>query len=193
MTEQLNTPRLRLQRACEEHAEALQAYVLANRGYLQPWEPAREAEYYSLSHCRQRLRHMQSEAEHGRALSWMVHPAGESRIVATVQLTGITRGFFQATYLGYGLDQTMQGQGYMHEALQAVLTHAFTELKLHRVIANYMPRNHRSAAVLERLGFLREGLAQRYLKINGQWEDHVLTSLIAEDWQRLQQDAHSHG
>ena len=90
----------------------------------------------------------------------------------------------------------------MQEALSAALNHAFTELALHRVMANYMPRNHRSAAVLERLGFLREGLGQRYLNINGVWEDHVLTSLIADDWQHQQQiqhqlsqeqDASSHG
>lgn len=202
MSEFIATQRLVLHPAHEGQADALQTYVLANRQHLQPWEPARDAEYYSLSHCRQRLRQMQTLAQQGTAMPWMVHLSGESRIVATVQLTGITRGYFQAAYLGYGLDHRLQGKGYMHEALSAALNHAFTELALHRVMANYMPRNHRSAAVLERLGFLREGLGQRYLNINGVWEDHVLTSLIADDWQHQQQiqhqlsqeqDASSHG
>lgn len=193
MSAHLLTTRLRLTPAHEELAEALQAYVQANRDHLAPWEPARDAEYFSVSHCRQRLRQSQVQAEQGVAQSWMVQLPDDPRIVATVQLTGITRGYFQAAYLGYSLDQSMVGRGYMTEALRSVLAYTFNTLNLHRVSANYMPRNHRSAAVLERLGFLREGLARRYLKINGEWEDHVLTSLIAEDWQRLQQDAHLHG
>ena len=71
----------------------------------------------------------------------------------------------------------------MHEALSLLIEFAFSDLCLHRIMANYMPRNKRSAALLERLGFMREGLAKNYLLINGIWEDHVLTSLTNVHWE----------
>ena len=66
----------------------------------------------------------------------------------------------------------------MHEALAAAISHTFETLELNRIMANYQPDNHRSEKLLRCLGFEREGLAKKYLKINGQWTDHVLTSLI---------------
>lgn len=70
------------------------------------------------------------------------------------------------------------GKGLMHEALVAAISHVFEVHKLHRIMANYQPNNQRSEKLLCRLGFEREGLAKRYLKINGLWADHVLSSLI---------------
>ncbi|BBN52682.1 hypothetical protein TRE132_08070 [Pseudomonas chlororaphis subsp. aurantiaca] len=66
----------------------------------------------------------------------------------------------------------------MHEALQTAIGHMFDELKLHRIMANYIPDNQRSAALLERLGFEREGYARAYLQIAGRWQDHVLTARV---------------
>ena len=73
-----------------------------------------------------------------------------------------------------------QGQGLMQEVLETALPWAFHKLDMHRVMANYMPRNERSGRLLERLGFEREGYAKRYLQIAGVWEDHVLTSRVRE-------------
>ncbi|MGC4064140.1 MAG: GNAT family N-acetyltransferase [Polyangiaceae bacterium] len=84
---------------------------------------------------------------------------------------------FRACYMGYHVDKEYEGRGYMSEAVTAVIRYAFDELRLHRIMANYMPRNIRSARLLERLGFVREGLARDYLFIGNQWEDHVLTAL----------------
>ncbi len=69
----------------------------------------------------------------------------------------------------------------MRESLQVALHWAFSELDLHRVMANYMPRNERSARLLQHLGFEQEGYARRYLQIAGVWEDHVLTSRIRSE------------
>jgi ribosomal-protein-alanine N-acetyltransferase len=79
--------------------------------------------------------------------------------------------------LGYNLALEEQGKGYMTEAVAAAVKFAFGTWKLHRVAANYMPRNTKSGAVLERCGFLVEGHAPAYLLINGTWEDHVLTAI----------------
>lgn len=85
-----------------------------------------------------------------------------------------------ACNLGYSIDGEYQGEGLMFEALSGLLPLMFSKFGLHRVMANYMPRNKRSAKLLARLGFEKEGFAKEYLKIAGVWEDHVLTSLIKQ-------------
>lgn len=79
--------------------------------------------------------------------------------------------------MGYALDEAAQGRGYMSEACRVGIDYIFKETRLHRIMANYMPHNTRSAAVLERLGFTIEGTARAYLYLAGAWQDHVLTSL----------------
>lgn len=80
--------------------------------------------------------------------------------------------------MGYGVSKVYEGTGVMTRVCAAAIDHAFKELGLNRVAANYMPRNQRSENFLGKLGFFEEGLARRYLKINGKWEDHVITSLL---------------
>lgn len=62
--------------------------------------------------------------------------------------------------------------------LGAGIIYMFREHELHRIMASHMPRNLRSAALLDRLGFEREGYARAYLRIDGRWEDMVLRALI---------------
>ncbi len=93
-------------------------------------------------------------------------------------LTNIVRGPFMACNIGYSVSEEFQGQGVAKSLVSHAIDYAFNELRLNRVMANYLPRNERSAKLLESLGFVKEGLARRYLCINGVWEDHVLTSLL---------------
>ncbi len=106
----------------------------------------------------------------------------DATVIGSANLSVIVRGAFQSAYLGYAIAGAKQGHGLMHEALTMLVRFAFDDLRLHRIMANYMPRNARSAAVLKRMGFAVEGLAQRYLLINSVWEDHVLTSLANPNW-----------
>ncbi len=111
---------------------------------------------------------------------WLLFDAadgGQGPVVGAAQLSNIVRGAMWGCTLGYALDHEHVGRGWMTEALRAVTEHAFVVLHLNRVMANYMPNNERSAAVLERVGFVREGLARGYLYIDGAWRDHVLTAL----------------
>ncbi len=98
-------------------------------------------------------------------------------LLGTCNFSDIVRGLFQACYLGYALGERHQGQGYMTEALRAAIDFMWSNVKLHRIMANYMPHNARSANVLANLGFTIEGRADNYLFIDGAWRDHVLTSL----------------
>ena len=70
----------------------------------------------------------------------------------------------------------------MSEAIKKAIDYMFCEQNIHRIMANYMPSNTRSAKLLKKLGFTIEGLAKDYLLINGKWEDHVLTSLTNRYW-----------
>jgi ribosomal-protein-alanine N-acetyltransferase len=102
----------------------------------------------------------------------------ESKILGVCNFTNIILGTFQSCHLGYALAEDQQHQGYMAEALDSSIDYMFTTLGLHRIMANYLPHNERSGALLEHLGFNIEGYAKHFLLINGKWEDHVLTSLI---------------
>ena len=159
-------------------ASDLLAYRVGNREHFAPWEPQRDGSYYTLEHCVSAIDDANSLASLDRGYSLLVFDAEQQEILASITLSNVVRGPFQACLLGYGMAAGMQGRGLMHEALQAGLAWAFGGLGLHRVMANYLPHNDRSARLLERLGFEREGYARAYLKIDGCWQDHVLTAKI---------------
>ncbi len=102
--------------------------------------------------------------------------------VGVFNFSNIVRGAFRSAFLGYYAFAPLAGHGYMSEAMALVLDHAFGPMKLHRVEANVQPDNARSIALVERIGYTREGYSRRYVKIAGRWRDHVRLALLAEDW-----------
>jgi ribosomal-protein-alanine N-acetyltransferase len=105
-------------------------------------------------------------------------PSSDVEVIGSLHFSQVSRGAFQSAMLGYALDEAHVGQGLMSEAIVAGLEEMFSSrVNLHRVQAAYRPENARSARVLERLGFGKEGLAPEYLYIDGAWRDHVVTSL----------------
>ena len=181
----LRTPRLVCRLAEPSDAHAVLAYRLANRAHLSPWEPARDAPYYTLTHCLRTIADGRNVAGQGTGYPFLVLDAANGQMLATFTFANVMRGPFQACMLGYGAAADQQGRGMMREALERGLAWALgtgnDALGLHRVMANYMPRNARSGRLLASLGFEREGLARRYLQIAGTWEDHVLTAKIAPE------------
>jgi ribosomal-protein-alanine N-acetyltransferase len=159
-------------------AEALTEFYMRNVSHLHDWEPRREDGFHSLESWTQRLKERLVEFESGASAHFVSYDSSTDGVVATCSITNIAKGPFQAGNLGYAVCRTQEGKGLMRQLCQYVIDFAFKELSLNRVMANYMPRNTRSEALLNRLGFEREGLARKYLYINGKWEDHVLTSLI---------------
>lgn len=156
-----------------------------NRGWLLPWQPDRPsgARDYDLDPrafaelCNARLRERQQDTGYGFGLF-----VG-GRLIGEVNVSHILRGPFQSGSLGYWIDRLHSGQGYMTEGVVVLLRYCFEELRLHRVQAAVMPMNQKSRAVMERLGVRQEGLAQRYILVGGQWEDHILYAITAEEWQ----------
>ncbi|HEV2146037.1 MAG TPA: OsmC family peroxiredoxin [Longimicrobiaceae bacterium] len=109
----------------------------------------------------------------------------DGAIVGSANLSQIFRGNFRSCYLGYQVGAPFAGRGYMTEGVDLVLRHAFGPLRLHRVEANVQPGNGASIALVRRLGFTREGLSRRYLKIGGRWRDHERWAILQEDWRAL--------
>lgn len=177
----LTTPRLILRLPCEADSDKLQAFDERNMGHLSRWRSGAEA--LKIDYKTQLLK-WEQEFHEVRSIRFLLflkeNPEGE--IIGLCNFTQIFRGPFQACYLGYQIDANFEGKGLMTEAAREAIRYLFEKQNLHRIMANYMPSNERSARLLRKLGFVVEGYAKQYLLINGQWEDHVLTSLTYENW-----------
>lgn len=177
----LRTSRLWLVVAGPDAAEQCAQFNTENAEFLAPWEPAVTSTSGDVAGLRLYRQRAVNDARAGLSFSFALLPASQqsdSPILGWLNLTNVIYGVFQACNLGYKLDRRLQGQGYMTEAATAGIEFAFDVLKLHRIMAAYMPHNQRSAALLRRLGFVTEGIGREYLYIGGEWRDHVLTSLV---------------
>ena len=106
----------------------------------------------------------------------------EGRFVGEITLSSIQRGPLQSAFVGYWIDEAVAGRGLMPEAVVLVMQYAFDSLRLHRIEINIIPRNSASRRVVEKLGLRFEGVAERYLEIDGAWEDHAHYAMTAEEW-----------
>ncbi|MGZ8255167.1 MAG: GNAT family N-acetyltransferase [Burkholderiaceae bacterium] len=175
----LNTPRLAVEHQAPAHAAALAEFFLRNERHLAPWDPPRPAGIMESGFWQAECERAVEDYEDGAVVRWVVCLREDPhRVIGRVNYTQIARGPFQSCMLGYAIDAGHQGRGLMHEALAATIAHVFTVLRLHRIQANYVPENQRSGRLLERLRFMREGLAKNYLYIDGAWRDHVLTARL---------------
>ena len=155
-------------------AESLCAYYIRNRDFLRPYEPVREESFFTAEHQRQILTAEAAARAAGTGFRFYICPTEEpGKIIGNIGLSNVIRGAFQSCHLGYKLDRDYRGRGYMPMAVNMVTGYAFRELKLHRIEANVMPRNHASLRCLQKCGFENEGISRYYLNINGTWEDHI--------------------
>jgi len=152
-----------------------------SRDFLRPWEPQWQPDELTMQAYRRRLRDYWRQARMGTALPLFLFTRDTHVLLGGLNLSNIRRGISQSASLGYWIGRRHARQGYMSEAVRAVTHHAFTRLKLHRIEAACIPENVASRRLLESCGFVREGLARRYLRIDGHWRDHVLFALLRED------------
>lgn len=173
------TPDVSLTPLVVADAEEMVEALVRNRDFLRPFEPLRPESDFTLEGQRAAL----AELERGRALDAVYAfavRAGDA-LVGRVTLSQVFRKAFSNCYLGYWVGQEHNGRGYATAAVRLAADHALGPLGLHRVQANVMTKNPRSARVLEKNGFRREGLALNYLQIAGRWEDHHMYALTVED------------
>jgi ribosomal-protein-alanine N-acetyltransferase len=153
------------------------------RDWLVKWEPRPagapypsedQATFAARCAARDRERHL------GTGFGFGIFVGG--RFAGEVNLSSVQRGAFQSGYIGYWIDEALAGNGYVPEACVVLFRFAFEQLGLHRVQISIVPRNSPSRSVVRKLRLRGEGIALRYLEIDGNWEDHVRYALTREEW-----------
>lgn len=166
--------------------DAWQAVRVRSRDWLEPWEPlgdpgtpdpSTDPEAFK-ARCGAWDRQRHFDAAYGYGI--FLGKGGP--FIGEVSLGSVQRGPFQSANVGYWIDESYAGHGYMPEAVALILRYAFEDLGLHRVEAAIVPRNDRSRRVAEKLGLRDEGTSSRFLQIRGVWEDHVRYAITIEEW-----------
>jgi [ribosomal protein S5]-alanine N-acetyltransferase len=156
--------------------------VLRNRAFMKPFEPDRAELYFTPEGQRDETARAVADREADRGYAFGIYERGAGALAGRISLSSVIRGAWHNANVGYFVGEEWGGRGFATAAVRDVLRFAFGQGRLHRVQAAVMPRNAASIRVLERNGFRQEGLALRYLKINGVWEDHNVYAITREEW-----------
>lgn len=162
-------------------------FYVRNMDFFKSYDPYRPNIFYSLSAHKGIIKKELKDIKSGRMLKFWIFSMDEmidskgniikkvnkNKIIGMISFSNIVRGNLLSCTVAYKLDKDETKKGYMLEALDFAINIVFKDLKLHRIEANIMPRNRSSIKLVKRLGFNYEGTAQKYLKINGEWEDHI--------------------
>lgn len=176
----IETKRLLLTIPTEDAAPRMLAFIEENRAHLARWSPPFPRGYFTEEFWRKYFAMAREDFRKGRSFKLVLFDLNDAdgSVIGECNFSNFLRGPFQACFLGYKIDFRHEGRGLMFEALTAAIAFTFDVLRMHRIMANYLPINERSGKLLRRLGFTVEGYARDYLLIDGEWRDHILTSLI---------------
>ena len=152
-----------------------------SRDFLTPWEPTWAEDHLTRRAFTNRVYWAARSVSGGTALPLFLIRRRDEALVGAITLDNIRRGPAQAATLGYWVGEPHARQGYMSEAIGALVHHAFERMGLSRLEAACLPENVASRGLLERSGFKYEGVAQSYLQINGRWRTHVLYAALRAD------------
>lgn len=181
----IDSDRVRLRTMGESDLEALHA-IFSDPKVMRYWSTPPLA---SLEETRALLKEIQTGNEQRTMLKWGVALKPVDTVIGTVTLFNLdlTQGRGE---IGYAQAQAYWGNGYLNEALQALLTYAFEEMKLRRLEADVDPRNAASIKTLERLGFQREGFLRERWCVSGEIQDAYFYGLLKREWKRSGQNTY---
>lgn len=162
----------------EDDARVLADLLRVGRAFLAPWEPERDDAFFTEDTQRRLVGEALARSAAGTAVPFVI--LDEGAVVGRITVTDVVRGAFQSAHLGYWVAEAAGGRGVATAAVAAAVRTAFDDLGLHRLQADTLVHNTASQRVLARNGFTRIGLAPRYLRIAGRWQDHVLHQLLDE-------------
>jgi [ribosomal protein S5]-alanine N-acetyltransferase len=171
---------VKLQQLRRRDARAWSSVQSANQEWLRPWDATIPPESREvLPTFRQMASRLRVEARSGRTLPYAIW--FRRQLVGQVTVSGISGGSLRAAHIGYWIDQRFAGLGIMPSSVALTSRYCLEELGLHRLEIAICPENSRSLRVVEKLGFRPEGIREKYLHINGQWRDHAIFVLRAEE------------
>lgn len=153
-----------------------------NEEFLAPWVPTPPPDRFERKRFLRQLKHARRAARQGTFFRFGIFRSADEAILGNASVSGIHYGALWNCYVGYWIGERYNGQGFMTEALCLLFDFLFTDLRLHRAQLAIMPRNAASRRVVEKLGLREEGIARRYLKIAGAWEDHIRYAILAEEY-----------
>lgn len=153
---------------------------LHSRDFLKPWEPVWPANDLTRQAFRSRIRYYWRDIDDDAAYPYFIFDHAGEALVGALTLSNVRRGVAQTGTLGYWIGEPYARRGYMTSAVRLMLGFAFRQLGLHRVEAACLPHNLASVGLLQKCGFAQEGLARGYLRIAGEWRDHLLFARLAE-------------
>jgi len=152
-----------------------------SREFLIPWEPTWMRDELTRSSFRRRIRHYQRDLREESGYAFFIFDKSDNCLKGGITLSNVRRGVTQSCSLGYWIGMPHAKKGLMTAGVQAVVPFVFETLGLHRLEAACLPSNIASMRLLEKVGFQREGLAKKYLRINGVWQDHILFALLENE------------
>ena len=155
---------------------------MSSKSFLVPWEPSWDA-----SSCTRRayLRYFKNSnylANMDRAYSFLIFKSDDKTLLGGINIGNVRRGVSQSASLGYWIGEKHSRNGYMKEALKLLIPSLFVDLRLNRIEAATLEENIASKNLLKKIGFKKEGVLRKYLKINGNWRDHILYGLLENDF-----------
>lgn len=153
-----------------------------SRDFLVPWEPTWPEDALTRAAFRRRLARYAEDWTRDQSYSFFLFRRDDDALLGGITIANVRRGVSQSCSFGYWMGRPFSRHGFMTEAVHGACCFAFDRLALHRVEAATLPHNEASQGVLRKCGFEEEGLARRYLKINGKWQDHVLFALLREEF-----------
>jgi len=183
MTERIETPGLILRTLNEKDVPGLLDFFERNSKFFKPWIPEYEKNYYTCDYQILKLEYEKKLKEEGIEFRFYIFDKNiPERIIGNVSVSNIIRGVLQSAFLGYSVDEKENKKGIATDAIKRIIEFTFDELKLHRLEANVIPANTASIRVLEKLNFIKEGYSEKYLKINGRWQDHLRYALVNKNY-----------
>lgn len=177
----IETERLTLRPPVHADHRAWSGLRRESSDFLTPWEPTWAADHLSRRAFTNRVYWANRAIASGTAVPLFLVLRESGTLLGAITLDNIRRGPAQAGTLGYWIGAPHARHGYMHEAIEAIVHHAFHEIDISRVEAACLPENTASRGLLEKSGFKYEGVAQSYLQINGRWRTHVLYANLRSD------------
>lgn len=165
-----------------DDAEEMVQLLLRNREYWAIFEPKHRDSYFTPAVQREKIRESIYQARENREYSFGIFEPRTHKLIGHISMYSIKRLPFLSALVGYSIDESYTGRGIATEAVGLIVAFGFEKIQLHRIEAYVSPKNTGSVRVLEKSGFMNEGLLKEFLHINGVWEDHYHYAILEKEF-----------